>query len=350
MKYVIYRSRFQPFTKGHLEAIRTFFDYEAEKQADCRLVIGIVTNRMLEETELGKEIEKHEILKNYFLRFKKDYNPLSEWFILRSINEAISYLHEERRKKIILTFMPDFVCTLSALHPDRELIEGFKFNKYEKDCKKIWNFLPYDDKERAWYFPIFDREDIDDLGCASSLGEEVITKEFYQKHTFPLRTYQIGLYGYTSYLLSNRNSTDLYPLITDSLKALLRYSDLERNKEFTPPTFIIQEHLFLRDSRGFEIPDIHKVYTPNILKRQLNKLKQDIDHTWEAKFKDFLRDEQPKELRNDFNKILEKINELIDKLDYPLLNYFTDLKENELIDERGKKFIKTIQYFDSKKR
>jgi hypothetical protein len=206
--YALLRSRFQPVTTGHLEAIKYFFETLSpiiQKQTNRvpTLVLAIVCD-LLKGTDLGLEITRLAAgdlrLKQYMARFRPEFNPLMPLEVIEDLFALIhSFKQKDWRERTAITLMPEFGCTVFALHS----------NEIKADAKYIIKSLLPDADGRRWLIPIFDNDDPKDIQIAEQYSESVdflSPKTEISEYTFDINGHEgIGLYGYlTSCLLRDQ--------------------------------------------------------------------------------------------------------------------------------------------------
>ncbi|MDP2930111.1 MAG: hypothetical protein Q8N56_00675 [bacterium] len=317
MEYIIYRARFQPITKEIVEAIDSIFDENPIKK-DFRLILGIVTDQLFETKDLDEIIKRRD---DYFIRFKRNYNPITEGTILKLINEAISHLTLERRKRIMVTFMPDFLCSLLILRPD---YNPNPLRLSDSSVNRIKRYLSVPRENRTWYFPIFDIDDVKDVGYAYSAREKILIKDFHKKSIYRIRYVNLGGYGYSSYLLLSKNQDALRSHLPFQIIPYFNINDMIANQELNIEQ-CIQEEVFLSASGGFRVPELDVVISPEEAIRRLNENKAQLSEAFKKKYGDIT------EINSDYVTILseyrvlnERIEKIIKDIDDPRTNYYDD--------------------------
>lgn len=172
-RYVLMRSRYQPLTVHHIEAVKNFFSRVAPEVKEKFggkepiLVLAIVRN-LLRGTSLGTYVEDkirknpESALANYKERFKPQLNPLHTCEIMDDINVALSKaLSKKQRDKVMVTVMPEFACTV-------HMLKDSALESVDRDL--LYDFLP---EECSWAIPVFDGDDETDVEFAKSKGGDV---------------------------------------------------------------------------------------------------------------------------------------------------------------------------------
>jgi hypothetical protein len=212
--YVLLRSRFQPVTYGHLEAITYFFKKLSPELAEKTertptLVLAIVCD-LLRGSELGRQIallaeaEKDSRLAHYLSRFRPEFNPLMPLEVIEDLLALVYALPRNWRQRIAITLIPEFGCTVFSLHSPHIGQDAAYLLK---------ELLPAED-QRRWLIPLFDNDDDKDLRIASDLGEDVlvyspIAESSSSKYGFQIGSENgVGLYGYSTFcvLTDDRNA------------------------------------------------------------------------------------------------------------------------------------------------
>lgn len=215
--YVLFRSRFQPVTKGHKETIRYFFkelspSIEREIGTRPTLVLSIVCD-LLRGTELRREISQqatagNEKLAQYLLRFRPEFNPLVPLEVIEDLFFLINKLPRAWRRRTTITLMPEFGCTLYALHNQA----------FSEDASYMLKSLLPSAKERRWLIPCFDQDDAIDIEIATEKGESLhILRQgsrHLSNHEYSINGQPcVGLYGYATWCILHEQSNALRQLM-----------------------------------------------------------------------------------------------------------------------------------------
>lgn len=167
--YIIYRSRFQPeFTKIHKKAVDKFFVIKEEIQEESEFVLGIVDEnlfmKLYDEEKMKKEIDG--ILRDYIgddvddykRRLSNELNPTSVGLIKKSVWNNWPLLKEHG--PVPYTIVCNAAWTgLSLYELASKNTSGY-----------VVRWLPESTPEHiGWYFPIFDRDDVNDMGLIAML-------------------------------------------------------------------------------------------------------------------------------------------------------------------------------------
>jgi hypothetical protein len=191
MNYFLYRSRFQPrFCQPHIAAVEKFYDIK-HKHSDvieqAELALGIVAEALLKHQqndlliygEIDRKTMQEKIntrldqaVKKYIGRFQDQLNPSSLGMVKKSIWDSHSSIHDcSNHKYLPCITMPNLA--LTAI-----------FYYEEQNHPKIFNWLPEGKKERdemGWYIPIYDKDDINDIGLLGSLMTERYERDTVRK-------------------------------------------------------------------------------------------------------------------------------------------------------------------------
>lgn len=223
--YFLMRSRFQPVTKGHLEAVTYFFDNlpsafaNDSHHGDPKLVFAIVCD-LMRGTQLEKAMKKaanfNRNIEQYLIRFRPEYNPLTPLEIVEDLLALIHDFRAEWRARIGITLMPEFACTMHALNA-RNLPKNADY--------LLKSFIPAKDK-RCWLIPEFDQDDVTDLNVATELNECCHSLKQRVNGQGELSRYQfekdgskdLGIYAYASSCLLNNERQKLYDIMPESVR------------------------------------------------------------------------------------------------------------------------------------
>lgn len=186
--YFIYRSRFQPeFSQPHKLAGKKFFNLQKSNYLqNAQLVFGIVDEHLfLNIYSLEHQASINEILKSvlgtgvsaYKLRFHEVLNPTGVGQIKKSIwgNWRELWPPEEPIRYIIMCNAAwSGICLYDTyLRKDPNM---------ENAIKLLLRWLPTSNpNEIGWYFPIFDRDDINDMGLIASLIYKILEQQNLQQ-------------------------------------------------------------------------------------------------------------------------------------------------------------------------
>ncbi len=217
--YVLLRSRYQPVTIGHFEAIESFFKVLApamrqEGRGSPKLCLAVVCD-LLKGTDLGRRISElaqpGDALSEYLLRFSPEFNPLMPFEVIEDLLALLTRVPKEWHKHIAITLMPEFGCTIFALHSPLIDVE----TRYLLEA-----FLP-PANERRWLIPRFDGDDHKDIEIAGSYGESVdILDQGLELSPYAYSTGngdRLGLYGYATWCLLSNDAAGLRHLMPKSV-------------------------------------------------------------------------------------------------------------------------------------
>lgn len=257
MRVTILRSRFQPFTKYHLDAINWYFNNQAEFNFPEYLVLCLVRDydTLHQRLRLSPEVAADD------LRHVSMFNPLSSWDIRWIL--ARCFPRDLMHRIIVIEVPLKFKELLRSIYNKGEIIvpslkRYFRFLREQeflqrkkercskvKECKRLqineervgrWFALqaydasPFPESEDVmWLFPVFDIEDFDDWSSVvRQYGEErtiplpMMESYVYQPVTFA-DIPQLGAYGifvYYNYLLFKNAKGNELNVIESGLPSL----------------------------------------------------------------------------------------------------------------------------------
>lgn len=177
--YVIYRSRFQPeFTEGHKKAVEKFFDIKNKINEERKLVLGIVDEHLLmdlcDQKKLRKNLDKVLLdhlgnnIDTYRQRFIPQLNPTQVGIIKKSIWQKWPQLQ-------IHGLIP-YTIVCNAAWTGLSLYE--RSSEQQAASEYVLRWLPETEAQHiGWYFPIFDRDDINDMGLIANLMAKCFKKD-----------------------------------------------------------------------------------------------------------------------------------------------------------------------------
>lgn len=178
--FIFYRSRFQPrFTTPHDYAVRRFYELRQESWVGESLVLAIVDEQLfikLFPQEFKDVIAKGlrstlgDRLDIYLLRFDKSLNPSDIGEVKHSIWEwwYRRQPHSPRPLQYTITCCTAW-CGI-ALYWMKDGQGTKDSQSMTSAIEYITRWLPEKNPDNIeWYFPIFDRDDINDIGLLASL-------------------------------------------------------------------------------------------------------------------------------------------------------------------------------------
>jgi hypothetical protein len=226
--YYIYRSRFQPdFCMPHREGIKKFYVMEKTHQilGGTNLALGIVAEALLKNKgsdlfaygEVNNQKMKEGLsnrldqnLKKYIGRFRDELNPSSLGMIKKSIWDAHSDMHKytnNQHKYLPCITIPNLALT-AIFYYDMKLNNSV-----------IINWLPEGREAKndiGWYIPIYDNDDINDIGLLGTLLNEcnitnptnkiVFARYLYDPNNYNC-TFFAREYGYYLQTVVNANNS-----------------------------------------------------------------------------------------------------------------------------------------------
>ena len=245
MEVSIFRSRFQPITKYHIDAIKWYFENQTEFSFPEYLVLCIIRDYDIvhQRYKLFTDMQPDD------LRHLSMFNSLSSWDIRWILSKELPKEHLE--KVIIIEIPLKFKELVEAIKNKGHIITNslqryFSYLKSQEqtcrkqsECKSLtinessvgkwwalqaFDISPFPEAETVnWFFPIFDHEDYSDWITAKqefSEGKTIILPMmndfFYQPKTIPDAP-TLGIYGiyiYYSYLLFKHLDSELEGIIT----------------------------------------------------------------------------------------------------------------------------------------
>lgn len=230
--YVLLRSRFQPVTYGHLEAVEYFFNDVSprikRKNNDRTpvLVLAIVCD-LLKGTALERKMKElepsNDRFREYLARFRPELNPLKPYEVIEDVRALIGSLKAKWRPKVVITLMPEFMCTLNALHTPTQ---------FQGDPVHIPEQLIPGLGKRRWLIPVFDKDDLKDMELATTFKEKVYVytpeSRRNRRYVFDVdgRHHGVGLYGYSTACLLSCNQRELERLMPESVSKRWRTRSL----------------------------------------------------------------------------------------------------------------------------
>lgn len=212
--FVILRSRFQPVTRMHEAAIKHFFKKESKRFATRPHLVLAIVGDLLRHTKLGDELRRFgqdddSKYLTYLERHKRALNPLTVFSVADDLATLVADLPTDWRKRIRITLMPDFACTMWAKRVASQLsAEAYGI---------LTELLP---DNRSWLVPLLDHDDASDVSMAKESGEEVIPIDSdILSHAISVRfdidKKSVGLYAYATYCLikhtEEKRLSDLLP-------------------------------------------------------------------------------------------------------------------------------------------
>lgn len=164
--FAVMRTRFQPLNVGHEWAINLFFQHaRSERVFGCdKLYLAIVD---FGDVEAGNKCP----------RALPELNPLTEWEIQDMLNQYVTH-------SMCSPAGGDVLPRCRSIHhhgvPPIMSLSGGK----EKKARFTSRFPV----ERVWFFPIFDLEDVNDIGLIwENLGPDKVIVAYHPKYAYDLR-------------------------------------------------------------------------------------------------------------------------------------------------------------------
>lgn len=174
MMHIFYRSRFQPqFGVPHAQAVAEFYNLKKNLNWEAALVLGIVDEQLFmsllsEKFQEAIDAILRQALSNsfdaYLLRFDSLLNPSKVGEVKRSLWDRWYRKSPHPLPELRYTIMCCTAWTAISLYTTGMSIEAAEAADY------VTRWLPERDPNNiGWYFPIFDNDDVNDMGLIASL-------------------------------------------------------------------------------------------------------------------------------------------------------------------------------------
>lgn len=160
--YIIFRSRFQPeFGEHHIMANK---ELSTKFKNESTVLYGLVDDDLFHNRiekkikdkidKLYEQIGKEEDGKKYKERFQGLLNPNSPGKVQASLYKALN------GEQVQLFFTPNVVISSSVIYNQNHLNQDYEIiSRYN---------IHEDPKSLKWFFPIFDKDDLNDMGFISA--------------------------------------------------------------------------------------------------------------------------------------------------------------------------------------
>jgi hypothetical protein len=150
-KYIVYRSRFQPCFQDYNEKAIQLID---EKYGIKDLVLALVSDDLFDKDEQLNSLYPDP---DYRVRFHDELQPEKS---IGRIQTSIYDFYPDRQIRIFLS-------------PNTILLSGVIYDSNPKNYPSIYrHFMHEKPEDIQWYFPIFDKDDLNDLGRVGMMMEK----------------------------------------------------------------------------------------------------------------------------------------------------------------------------------
>jgi hypothetical protein len=167
-KYIVYRSRFQPRFQSYNEKAISWLHEHVEKK---ELLLALVSDDLFDDRDEKIKGLYNNVFKDadYRGRFHKDLQPES------SIGRIQSSIYDSDPNRQIRIF----------LSPNTILLSCVIYHSMPTDYHSIYRHFMHEKPENIrWYFPIFDKDDLNDLGFVGLIFDQKYSHDIQENAFF----------------------------------------------------------------------------------------------------------------------------------------------------------------------